>query len=64
MTDHPLKKAMNKLEVAGQLIQWTIELSEFDVRYQPRNAIKAQVLGDFIVEFTPNQVELNEVDEA
>ena len=55
---------MNKLEVAGQLIQWTIELSEFDVRYQPRNAIKAQVLGDFIVEFTPNQVELNEVDEA
>ena len=55
---------MNKLEVAGRLIQWTIELSEFDVRYQPRSAIKAQVLGDFIVEFTPNQVELNEVDEA
>ena len=52
------------MEVAGRLIQWTIELSEFDVRYQPRNAIKAQVLGDFIVEFTPNQVELNEVDEA
>ena len=64
LTDHPLKKAMNKLEVAGKLIQWTIELSEFDVRYQPRSAIKAQVLGDFIVEFTPNQVELDEVDEA
>ena len=51
------------MEVAGQLIQWTIELSEFDVRYQPRSAIKAQVLGDFIVEFTPNQGELDEVDE-
>ena len=63
LTDHPLKKAMNKLEVAGRLIQWTIELSEFDVRYQPRSAIKAQVLGDFIVEFTPNQGELDEVDE-
>ena len=53
MTDHPLKKAMNKLESVGQLIQWAIELSEFDIRYQPRNAIKAQVLTDFIAEFTP-----------
>ena len=26
MTDHPLKKVMNKLEVAGRLIQWAIEL--------------------------------------
>ena len=33
MTDHPLKKVMNKLEVAGQLIQWAIELSEFDIKY-------------------------------
>ena len=33
LTDHPLKKAINKLEAAGQLIQWAIELSEFDVRY-------------------------------
>ena len=41
ITDHPLKKAMNKLEAAGQLIQWAVELSEFDVRYQPWIAIKA-----------------------
>ena len=33
LTDHPLKKAMNRLEAAGQLIQWAIELCEFDVRY-------------------------------
>ena len=31
MTDHPLKKAMNKLEAAGRLIQWAVELSEFDI---------------------------------
>jgi len=41
MIDHLLKKAMNKLEAAGRLIQWAIELSEFDIRYQPRHAIKA-----------------------
>ena len=37
ITDHPLKKAMNKLEAAGRLIQWAIELSEFDIKYQPRD---------------------------
>ena len=54
MTDHPLKKAMNKLEAARRLIQWAVELSEFDIRYQPRHVIKAQALADFIAEFTPN----------
>ena len=54
ITDHPLKKAMNKLEAAGRLIQWAVELNEFDIQYQPRHAIKAQALADFIVEFTPS----------
>ena len=52
-TNHPFKKAMNKLEAAGRLIQWAVELSEFDIRYQSRHAIKAQALADFIAEFTP-----------
>ena len=54
MTDHLLKKAMNKLEAAERLIHWAIELSEFDIKYQPRHAIKAQALADFIAEFTPS----------
>ena len=54
MTNHPLKKAMNKLEAAGRLIQWVVELSEFDIKYLPRHAIKAQALADFIAEFTPS----------
>ena len=40
LTNHPPKKAMNKLEVAGRLIQWAVELNEFDDRYQPRSMIK------------------------
>ncbi|XP_075674904.1 uncharacterized protein LOC142644111 [Castanea sativa] len=59
LTDHPLKKAMNKLEAAGRLIQWAVELSEFDIRYQPRSAVKAQALAYFIAEFTPSQDKLN-----
>ena len=64
LTNHPLKKAMNKLEAIGRLIQWAIELSEFDVSYQPRNAIKAQELADFIAKLTLNQGEQDGVDEA
>ena len=63
MTDHPLKKAMNKLEAAGRLIQWAVELSEFDIKYQPRHAIKAQALADFIAEFTPSDNDLEVVED-
>ena len=63
MTDHPLKKVTNKLEAAGRLIQWAVELSEFDIKYQPRHAIKAQALADFIVEFTPSHDDLEVVQD-
>ena len=41
MTDQPIKKAMHKLEAAGRMIQWAIELSQFDVQHCPQTAIKA-----------------------
>ena len=31
---------------------WAIELSKFDIQYQPHNAIKGKVVADFILEFT------------
>ena len=52
MTDQPIKKSMNKQEAAGRMVQWAIELSQFDIEYYPRIAIKAQALADFIIEFT------------
>ena len=52
MTDQPIKKPMKKLEVAGRMIRWAIELSQFNIEYHPRTAIKAQALADFIAEFT------------
>ena len=43
---------MNKIDAAGRLIQWAIELGQFDIEYQPQAAIRAQVLADFIAKFT------------
>ena len=33
-------------------MKWAIELSEFNIRYKTKTAIKGQVLADFVMEFT------------
>ena len=52
LTDKPLRKAMSSPEVAGQMALWAVELSEFDIQYRLRTAVKGQVVADFIAEFT------------
>ena len=38
------------------MVQWAIELNQFDIEYHPKTAIKAQALADFIAKFTiPNK---------
>ncbi|XP_070005247.1 uncharacterized protein [Nicotiana sylvestris] len=39
-------------EDQGRLAKWAIELSEYDIAYHPRTAIKSQVLADFVVDFS------------
>ena len=52
LTDKPLRWAMSNPEAAGRLALCAIELSEFDIQYCPRIAIKGQVVVDFIAKFT------------
>ena len=40
LTDKPLWRAMSNPEAVGQLALSAIELSEFDIQYCPRTAIK------------------------
>ena len=35
LTEKPLRRALSSLEFAGQMVLWAIELSEFDIQYQP-----------------------------
>ena len=51
-TEYPMKQVLHKPETSGRLMKWAIELSEFDIRYMPKTAIKGQVLADFVMEFT------------
>lgn len=32
------------------MVQWAVELSQFDVDYRPRSTIKAQALVEFVTE--------------
>ena len=57
MIDQLIRKTMNKIDVAGHLVQWAIELGQFDTEYRPRVVVKAQVLVDFSTEFTYPQEE-------
>ena len=50
--EYPMKQVLHKPETSGRLMKWVIELSEFDIRYKPKTAIKGQILADFIMEFT------------
>ena len=54
--EYPMKQVLQKPETSGRLMKWAIELSEFDIRYKPKRAIKGQVLADFVMEFTPAEL--------
>ena len=37
----------------GKIAKWGTRLGSFDIWYRPRNAVKGQVLADFITECSP-----------
>ncbi|PKA54419.1 RNA-directed DNA polymerase like [Apostasia shenzhenica] len=55
VTDQPLLKILHTPEVSGRLLKWSIKLGEYDIRFVPRTAIKAQALTDFVAEFSMSE---------
>jgi len=49
-TDHPIAKILRKPDLAGRMIAWSVELSEFGLKYEPRGSVKGQHLADFAAE--------------
>ena len=43
MTNLPIQKVLQKPDVAGRMVRWAVELSEFDIQSEPRGSIKGQV---------------------
>ncbi|XP_071739707.1 uncharacterized protein [Rutidosis leptorrhynchoides] len=51
LTDTPIKQVLSKPEISGRMEKWAIELGEHEISYALRNAIKGQIMADFMVEF-------------
>lgn len=58
LTNQPLRNVLHKPDISGRMLQWAIELSEYGIDYQPRLAMKCQVMADFIAE-TPQPLALD-----
>jgi len=48
--DCPISKVLRKPKLAGRMIAWSVELSKFEIEYEPQEPIKSQYLADFISE--------------
>jgi ribonuclease HI len=53
VTSFPLRAILYNPNATGNIAKWAAELAEFQLDFQPRHAIKSQVLADFIIEWTP-----------
>ncbi|PNY11290.1 gag-pol polyprotein [Trifolium pratense] len=51
--DYPIKNVLRNPDLAGRMVAWSVELSEFDLTFSPRGAIKSQMLADFVLEMSP-----------
>jgi hypothetical protein len=40
----------------GRIVKWSVELGEFEIEFCPRQAIKLQILADFVSEWTEIQM--------
>jgi hypothetical protein len=44
----------NNKEASRRIGKWATKLSQFEISYVPRTAVKSQALADFVVDWTPS----------
>ena len=52
----PLGEVIQNREANGRIAKWAKELMGDGITYEPRKAIKSQVLADFVAEWTGTQL--------
>jgi hypothetical protein len=51
-----LGEIIRNRDANGRIVKWPIELGEFEIKFCPRQAIKSQILVDFVSEWTEIQM--------
>ncbi|RDX96548.1 Retrovirus-related Pol polyprotein from transposon 17.6, partial [Mucuna pruriens] len=49
-TDLPIRQVLRKPDLAGRMVAWSVQLSEFEISFERRGHMKAQALADFLTE--------------
>ena len=52
VTFYLLRAILHNSNAIGNISKWAAELTEFQLEFQPRRAVKIQILADFIAEWT------------
>ncbi|KAM2397647.1 hypothetical protein ACFXTH_034425 [Malus domestica] len=56
LTNQPMRAILSKPDLSGRITKWAIELSSFDIKYQPRSATKGQGECEEIAKADPNEI--------
>jgi ribonuclease HI len=56
VSSFPLGEIIQSREASGRIAKWAVELMGETLSFAPRKAIKSQVLGDFLAEWTDTQL--------
>jgi len=51
--DLPIRKVLKKSDIAGRMVRWAVELSDFDIHYELRGPIKGHIYANFLIELAP-----------
>ncbi|XP_059658508.1 uncharacterized protein LOC132304809 [Cornus florida] len=51
LTNYPIRGILSKPDLSGRITKWAIELSSFDITYEPKVSHKGQVVADFLLEY-------------
>ncbi|GKE21239.1 reverse transcriptase domain-containing protein [Tanacetum coccineum] len=59
LTNKPIRLLLSKPKKSGRVARWAIELGEHKIEFKPRNAVKAQILTDFLAETKEEDEEMD-----
>ncbi|GKC28393.1 reverse transcriptase domain-containing protein [Tanacetum coccineum] len=48
ITDQPIKNILSRTEASGKLAKYAVEIGTYKISFIPQNAVKGQVLADFL----------------
>ncbi|GJT68360.1 reverse transcriptase domain-containing protein [Tanacetum coccineum] len=57
ITDQPIKNILSRTEASGKLAKYAVEIGTYKISFLPRNAIKGQVLADFLSDAPDGEAE-------